>query len=274
MDSVQLYKRLDIGSAKPSSAELAAIAHHLVDFVEPDQHYDVSDFVRDADQAIATIISHDKLPVLVGGTGLYLRGLLNGLFHVPEVSMEVRQAVRQQLNDLGHQRFHDLLKKYDPATASRLHSNDSQRLCRAMEIYQATGTPWSTLLAQQQETSRAQRYRAIKIGLERPRQELYERINKRVDIMVAQGLLAEVEGLLRSYTGQEKALQTIGYRHMVHYIRGKYDWQECLRLLARDTRRYAKRQLTWFKADKEIQWFHPDQHQAILAAIQGGINGL
>ncbi|MEN8139795.1 MAG: tRNA (adenosine(37)-N6)-dimethylallyltransferase MiaA [Thermodesulfobacteriota bacterium] len=270
MDSMQIYQEMEIGTAKPTLAERAQIPHHLVDFVPPDAPYDASDFVRDAGKAIGAIRKRDHLPLLVGGTGLYLRALLDGIFTAPEIPADIRKGIRASLASLGNATLHAQLAELDPPSARRIHANDSQRLCRALEIVLATGTPWSTFLAReaQERGQGGQAYRAVKIGLERPRQELYQRINQRVEIMVEQGLRAEVEGLLAKYSPQEKALQAIGYRHMVNFLQGEWAWDECLRLLARDTRRYAKRQLTWFGRDPEISWFHPDDHRAILQAIR------
>ncbi len=271
MDSMQIFKEMDIGTAKPTEEEQAQIPHHLVDFVAPDCHYDVSDFVADAQRAIIDIRSRHHLPMLVGGTGLYLHGLLYGLFVAPEIPAAIRADIRQQLISKGNAVLHAELAMVDPPSAQRIHKNDSQRLCRALEIFTTTGIPWSDFLAKEQQMQKKPRYLAVKIGLERPREEIYERINRRVDIMIEQGLLAEVEDLLQRYSAEEKAMQSLGYRHMVQFLQGKWDWSETLRLLARDTRHYAKRQLTWFRRDKEILWFHPDDHEAILKAIRQGL---
>lgn len=268
MDSMQIYQEMNIGTAKPTVAEMAQLPHHLVDFVPPDRHYDVSDFVKDAQQAINEIRKRVHLPMLVGGTGLYLRGLIAGLFDAPQIPEQVRLAIRQQLQTNGNEKLYKQLQQVDQITAQRIHKNDSQRLCRALEIYAATGQTWSAFLREQQQQTQGPRYQVIKIGLIRPREELYARINKRVEIMVEQGLLAEVEGLLQRYGAEEKAMQALGYRHMVGFIQGKWTWDEAIRLLARDTRHYAKRQLTWFQREKEMEWFHPTDQQAILTTIQ------
>lgn len=270
MDSMQIYKYMDIGTAKPSLAERGRVPHHLVDYVEPDEVYHVSRFVDDARQAIAGITQRGRLPMLVGGTGLYLKGLLQGVFDIVEIPKEIRDSVQDDLRALGNEALYGELQRCDPATAARIHPNDSQRLARGIEIFRATGMPWSEHLARQQ--GNRQEFEVVKIGLERPRKELYGRINARVEKMVEEGLLAEVQGLLDMGFGPElAAMQAIGYRHMVEYLRGDWVWEEALRLMARDTRRYAKRQFTWFGRDPEICWFHPSDAAAVNRQVARGL---
>ncbi len=267
MDSMQIYRHMDIGTAKPTLAERCRVPHHLVDYVEPDEIYHVSRFVHDARQAIEEISSRGLLPILVGGTGLYMRGLLEGVFELPVIPAEVREKVRQDLQRLGNAAMFQELSVCDPASAARIHQNDSQRLARGVEIFRATGIPWSQHLQRQDKETHG--YEAVKIGLQRERRQLYERINSRVDIMIDQGLLAEVENLLAMGFGPELApMQSIGYRHMVQYIVGAWPWQEAVSLLARDSRRYAKRQFTWFGRDQDIEWFHPAQRQKIVHHLE------
>jgi tRNA dimethylallyltransferase len=262
MDSMQIYKYMDIGTAKPTLAERSRICHHLVDYVEPDEIYHVSRFVQDARAAIIDINSRGHIPMLVGGTGLYMRGLVNGVFELPDVPAQVRDQVRADLEEQGNAMMFQELRRCDPETASRIHQNDSQRLARGLEIFRTTGIPWAEHLNRQQEKSAE--FDVLKIGLRRNRDELYQRINTRVDMMIEQGLLAEVEHLLSRGFGPELgSMQSIGYRHMVNYIHKKWSWQEAVTLLARDTRHYAKRQFTWFGHDHAMHWFHPDEQQNI-----------
>ncbi len=262
MDSMQIYKYMDIGTAKATQAERSRIRHHLVDYVEPDGTYHVSRFVNDARQAIVDIASRGRIPMLVGGTGLYMRGLLQGVFELPDIPVEVRDQVRADLQRLGNARMHQELMRCDPDTAARVHQNDSQRLARGLEIFRATGTSWSEHLSRQQQE--IAEFDVLKVGLRRNRDELYQRINKRVDMMIDQGLLAEVEKLLSmGFDPGLGPMQSIGYRHMVQYIQEEWSWQDAVTLLARDTRHYAKRQFTWFGRDKAISWFHPDEGQEI-----------
>ncbi|MBU4260636.1 MAG: tRNA (adenosine(37)-N6)-dimethylallyltransferase MiaA [Proteobacteria bacterium] len=266
MDSMQIYKYMDIGTAKPTVAERRRVPHHLVDFVEPAELYNVGCYVSDARRVIKEVAGRSRLPMLVGGTGMYMTRLLDGIFELPDVPQKVRNQVQNLLQEKGHAYLHAELEKVDPQSAARIHHNDSQRLTRAMEIWQATGVPWSRHLQIEQEERAKQRagYEVLKIGLNRDRTELYARINKRVEIMVEQGILPEVENLLAmGYSRELNPMQSIGYKHMVNYIDKIWQWDESLAYLARDTRRYAKRQLTWFGRDEEINWFRPDDIEAV-----------
>lgn len=254
---MQIYKYMDIGTAKPTLAERACIRHHLVDYVEPDEIYHVSRFVSDARQAIADIASRGLIPMLVGGTGLYMRGLFDGVFELPDIPEKVRDQVRADLQEQGNAKMYEELVQCDPDAAARVHQNDSQRLARGLEIFRATGITWTEHLSRQHQDD--VEFDVLKIGLQRNRDELYQRINARVDMMIDQGLLAEVENLLSMGFGPELSpMQSIGYRHMMQYIQGEWSWHDALTFLARDTRHYAKRQLTWFGRDEGIHWFHPD----------------
>ncbi len=267
MDSMQIYKYMDIGTAKPTVSERATVPHHLVDYVEPDEDYHVNRFVEDARHAIKDIVHRGYLPMLVGGTGLYMRSLLEGVFEMPEIPSAIRSQVRKELANKGNAQLYKELFTCDPETAARIHENDSQRLARGIEIFRATGKSWTEHQANQQRSH--DEFKAVKIGLERDREELYQRINHRVDIMMELGLLAEVQGLLdRGFGADLSPMQSIGYRHMVNYINGSWTMEEALRLLARDTRHYAKRQFTWFGRDKDINWFHPNDYQNIEKLLE------
>ncbi len=266
MDSMQIYRYMDIGTAKPTLDERKKISHHLLDYVEPDESYNVSRFVRDAGRAIADIKSRNKIPLLIGGTGLYLQGLLEGIFPMPPVAGDIKQQVKNDLKKKGCRKLHAELELVDPLSAGRIHPNDSQRICRALEIYQATAIPWSTHLHCQQEELKQKNsnFTALKIGLNREREILYQRINERTGLMLAEGLLEEVKKLLTmGYSPELNAMRAIGYRHMVKYIQGEWSWEKAVELLARDTRRYAKRQYTWFRRDQDITWFGPEDEDAI-----------
>jgi len=271
MDSMQIYKYMDIGTAKPTIAEQQRVPHHLLDFVDPAEPYNVGCYVADARRVIKEIAARNRLPMLVGGTGLYMARLLDGIFELPEVPKEIRDKVQHILQEKGHSYLHAELQKVDPDSAARIHPHDSQRLTRAMEIWQATGVPWSRHLAIEQEERAKQRacFDVMKIGLNCDRTILYARINRRVEIMVEQGILQEVENLLAmGYARELNPMQSIGYKHMVNYIDKIWQWDESLVYLARDTRRYAKRQLTWFGRDGEINWFRPDEIEAVRLLLK------
>jgi len=268
LDSMQIYRHMDIGTAKATLEERARAPHHLLDVIEPDEEYHVARYVADATQACREIIARGNRPLLVGGTGLYLKGLLEGLFEIPAVPESVRASLRQRLTEEGRAVLFDELGLCDPESASRIHANDTHRLLRALEIFQATGRSWSEHLREHQ--IRPALTKVLRIGLLCERDALYERINLRVERMVAEGLLGEVEKLLAmGYDPSLKAMQSIGYRHMLQYLQGQWDWDETLFLLARDTRRYAKRQMTWFGNDPNIHWFAPTETEAIFNCVEG-----
>lgn len=257
-DSMQIYKHMNIGTAKPSKEELDQVRHHLVDCVDPKTEYDAGQYIRDAGAAIQDILSRKKLPIVAGGTGLYIRALLHGLFRSDPICEKTMEKLSSDLETDGPGELHDRLKLCDPEAAFKIHPNDAFRVIRALEIFLATGKKISDL--QTQHNFNANRYRAFKIGLSIDRQELYDRINQRVEIMVANGLLMEVKALLKKgYSFDLKPMKAIGYYHMALFIQGDISWDEAIRLLKRDTRRYAKRQFTWFNKDKEIHWLHPGQ---------------
>jgi tRNA dimethylallyltransferase len=265
VDSMQVYRFMDVGTAKATLAERARVVHHLIDVVFPDEEYNVARFAADATRAMAAIRGRGRLPLLVGGTGLYLKGLLKGLFAIKE-DHELRQRLQARAEEEGLAALHAELARCDPESAARVHPHDSYRILRALEIFQATGIPWSEHLASQEQAAAGQN--VLKIGLTCDREDLYQRIDRRVGLMVDQGLQQEVENLFAlGYGGELKSMQAIGYRHMVNYLAGTWSREESLLELARDTRRYAKRQFTWFRRDAEVAWYHPGQRQEIFAAI-------
>ncbi len=267
LDSMQIYRHMDIGTAKATSEERAMVPHHLLDVAAPDEEYHVARYVADATTACREIIARGNRPLLVGGTGLYLKSLLEGLFEIPAVPETVRANLKKRLLEEGRAVLFAELDLCDKKSASRIHPNDTHRLLRALEIFQATGRPWSEHLYKQQIQPALTK--VLQLGLFCERDTLYDRINLRVEQMVAAGLLAEVEKLLdMGYGSDLKSMQSIGYRHMLQYIQGHWDWEETIFLLARDTRHYAKRQMTWFGADPQIRWFAPVETMAIFACIR------
>ena len=268
LDSMQIYRHMDIGTAKATPEVRALVPHHLLDVVDPDEEYHVARYVADATEACRQIIARGNRPLLVGGTGLYLKGLLEGLFEIPAIPEAVRGNLGQRLAKEGRAVLFAELNQCDPESAVRIHPNDSHRLLRALEIFQATGRPWSEHLRTQQ--AQPALTKMLQIGLHCERGALYERINLRVEQMVEEGLLAEVEKLLAmGYDPGLKSMQSIGYRHMLQYLQGQWDWDETLFLLARDTRRYAKRQMTWFGNDPFIRWFAPTDTASIFDCVSG-----
>lgn len=286
LDSMQVYRHMDIGTAKPTLAERREIRHHLLDLVRPDEEYNVARYVVDAEQCCAEIASRGRVPILTGGTGLYLKGFQEGLFvmagdETPTVAEEpatatIRQTLQEDLREQGREALHARLAVVDPQSAARIHPNDTSRLLRALEVYERTGRPWSELLSRQKDSPSpaGERKTILKIGLMAERHWLYERINRRAGEMLRGGLINEVETLLGMGFGRElKPMQALGYRHVLEFIAGHWSQSRTLELLARDTRHYAKRQLTWFRRDAEITWFSPEQRGEITAHIERYLAG-
>ncbi|WP_054032573.1 tRNA (adenosine(37)-N6)-dimethylallyltransferase MiaA [Desulfatitalea tepidiphila] len=257
-DSMQIYRRMDIGTAKPTAEEKAVVPHHMVDIIAPDEPFDAAAYGRRADAIVTQLLADNKIAFVVGGTGLYIKALIYGLFKGRTVDDRVRQTLQARLADEGAPALYDALKDRDPSAAARIHPNDTYRILRALEVVETTGRAISEF-HEAHHFGKA-RYRGSYIGLTLPREQLYARIDGRVDAMIAAGLLEEVRGLLASGYGPElKSMQSLGYRHMIAYIQGELTWDEALRTLKRDHRRYAKRQLTWFKAVDGMHWLAPDE---------------
>ncbi len=260
MDSVQVYRFMDIGSAKPSREEQKKVRHHLIDIVDPDEQYSAASFVRDCLHAVEDICHQGKTPLITGGTGLYLSCLINGLFETIHVKDEVRETLKKELRARGLKALHQELATVDPTAAKRIHPNDRQRILRGLEIHRGTGTPWSEHLQRQKDQGPSVRFsRLYCMGLECERSLLYKRIDQRTEQMLEQGLVDEVAGLRRMGYGPElSSMQSIGYRHVNRYLDSDYAFTSMVNDLARDTRRYAKRQMTWFRKQASLRWY--DRH--------------
>ena len=256
VDSMQVYKYMDIGTAKILEEERAEIVHHLIDIIEPDKNYDAVQFTQDALTAIRKIHLKEKVPLLTGGTGLYYKSLIDGIFPGIASDNVIRKQLIDRLKNEGPDVLHDELKVCDCISASKIHKNDTHRLLRALEIYYLTGKPWSLFLeAEENTTGHVKLTNTLEIGLQCSRDILYERINLRTRQMIGDGLEEEVRGLLNMGYGRDlKSMGSIGYRHMIKFIFKEWSYEEMERLLARDTRRYAKRQGTWFSKMKNIHW--------------------
>jgi len=261
-DSRQVYRRLDIGSAKPTAQQRAAVAHHVVDVVDPNETFDCASFRRLALEAIADITHRGKRVLIVGGTGLYIKVLLHGLFDAPSRNPAIRARLlraEEEMPGILHQR----LRTVDPQSAARLHPHDHIRLIRALEVFELTGRPISFWHAQHHFSNG--RFDARVFGLSLPRNELYARINARCQAMINQGLVDEVRQLYADgYDPELPALRSPGYREIGDHLRGCCDLPTAVAHMARATRRLAKRQLTWFRADSQIVWCAPDIDQLYL----------
>jgi len=269
MDSMQVYRFMDIGTAKVSRAERRQVVHHLIDILDPDEQYDAARFVRDALAAIKLISSRGKIPLITGGTGLYLSSLINGLFADIDVKDEVRKNLQERLKIEGREALHRELLQVDRESGERIHLNDTQRLLRGLEIFHSTNTPWSEHLRRQSLTPRHPVLtRMLHLGLTCDRDLLYERIKIRTIRMMQEAFKAEVESLLdRGYPRDLPSMQSIGYRHMNACIAGEWDLDTATHALIQDTRRYAKRQMTWFRRHRELHWYDIQRAGEALADI-------
>ncbi len=252
-DSMQVYRYMDIGTAKPTREERKRVTHHLIDIVTPDQPFHAGLYRALGRKTIDFLHEHQKPIWVVGGTGLYIKSLTQGLFASPKIDPEIREHLKQEAKVKGADLLYQRLREVDPKTASKLHPHDLVRTIRALEVFDATGIPISFFREQHRFGERP--YLTFKIGLEMNREELYRRIEERVDRMIEQGFLQEVEGLLEMGYGAElNPMQSLGYKQVVRFIRKEIGWVEAVREMKRDTRHYAKRQWTWFKADLETSW--------------------
>lgn len=266
-DSMQLYRRMDIGTAKVTPAEAEGIVHHMIDIAEPNESYSVSRYVEDAAKCVDDILSRGKLPIIAGGTNLYIDSLISGRdFADNEGDNALRGELDRQYDALGGEKMLETLRGFDPERAAKLHPADRRRIIRAIEVFKLTG---KTITQHDLETQqRPPRYDAAIIALDfEDRAMLYERIDRRVDLMVREGLFAEVEGLLAEGLSDEcTAMQAIGYKEPAAYLRGEITKDEAIELIKRESRRYAKRQLTWLRRSKDIFWIRwgasPDFQEA------------
>lgn len=252
-DSMQVYRGMDIGTAKPTPQERKRVRHHLLDVVDPDESFNVADYVALAEAVLNELKSRQVVPLLTGGTGLYIDALLDGfLFPDTPADPHIRTELEEQAKRDPLSLYQEL-QEVDPVSAERLHPNDLRRIIRALEVYRRTGEAISAL--QQKRAQQQRPYNPLYVGLTRDRKELYSRINERVELMLRRGLVDEVKMLLEKYPHQPTALQALGYKEIAGYLRGEMTLQEAVELLKRDTRRYAKRQLSWFRRNKRIHWF-------------------
>jgi tRNA dimethylallyltransferase len=274
-DSLQVYRYLDIGTAKPSPEERRRIPHHLIDIVNPDEHFDAGTYQEMADSVIQNLWERNVVPLVVGGTGLYIRALTRGICQIPEDEDQtrkdqIRKELKTRLQTDGLAVLYGELQKVDPVLAASLHPSDTQRILRGLEVFLLTGKPLSYF--QKQHRFATERYRSIKIFLYRDRKELAERIETRTLEMIEQGLCEEVERILSmGYSPDLKPLQSIGYRQIIEHIQGRMTLDEAIKDIQRETRQYAKRQLTWFRKEPGFQWVNANQKDEVFKIVDGGV---
>jgi len=253
-DSVAVYRGMELGTAKPTLAERALVPHHLIDVANPDEPFTAGAYMRAARTALAEIAARGRMPIVTGGTGLYLRALTEGLFAGPERQTDLRTRLRQSAERRGEQWLHRLLIRLDPATASRIHANDTPKLIRAIEVCLASRRPMSQVLAAvETKNDPLTGFRLLRIGLNPPRAELYARLNQRCAAMFAAGLVEETRALLARY-GPVKALDSLGYRQAHCVLQGLWSTEEAIEKAQQGHRNYAKRQLTWFRREPDVCW--------------------
>lgn len=265
-DSMQIYKYMDIGTAKPTQEEMQGIKHYLLDFVEPNQRYSVAEFKKDAEKSIEEILNKGKVPIIVGGTGLYVDSLIYGIeYQEIKFDEKYREELEKRAEAEGLENLYNEAKQIDPQAIEKISENDKKRILRILEIYKATGKNKTEQEIESRKNGVKYDYKVFAINMER--KKLYERINARVDIMIEHGLIQEVQNLLKRYAEFPTAMQGLGYKEVVEYLNGKISKEEMIEEIKRETRRYAKRQLTWFRKNKQTIWIESHDLQKILNEI-------
>ena len=263
-DSMQVYRYLDIGTAKPTPDEQKKVKHHLIDILYPDEEFSAALFRQEAGEAISNVDGQGKVAIVAGGTGLYIKALTGGLFKGPGADQELRRVLKKKAVLAGNDCLYRELSELDPVTAARLHPNDSSRIIRAIEVCRLTKKPLSEY--HEKHGFKDSPFDTFKIGLYIDRQDIYSRIEKRVDRMIAIGLVDEVKCLLdMGYTRDLNSMQGLGYKQITGYLLGEFSLDEAISQVKQGTKRYAKRQMTWFRADPEINWYgYPYDYSRII----------
>lgn len=266
-DSRQFFKEMHIGTAKPSPEELRQVKHHFVNSHSIHDKFNAGDFEREALEKMESLFQQHHCLIMTGGSGLYINAVTEGMADIPEIDMSIREKLNERLEKEGLETLVNELQHLDPEYYNIVDLKNPHRVTRALEVCIGTGKKYSEL---RKNAKKNRDFEVIKIGLNRPREELYERINQRMDLMIEQGLFEEAEQLYPYKS--HYALQTVGYKEIFDFIDGKYDKEEAVRLLKRNSRRYAKRQMTWFGKDQDIVWFHPNDYQGIVNYVKETIN--
>ena len=272
-DSMQIYKDMDIGTAKPSIEEMDGVKHYLIDNVSPTIRYSVANYKKDALNAIEEILKKGKTPIIVGGTGLYVDSLVNGIeYDDLEIDLEYRQQLEQEAKEKGLEELYNKAIQIDAEAMKKISPNDKKRIFRVLEIYHSTGKTKTEQEIESREKENPYEYVVFAINMDR--EKLYERINKRVDIMIENGLVDEVKSLINKYDELPTAIQGLGYKEVVSYLNNEITYEEMIEKIKQETRRYAKRQLTWFRRNKQIIWLDGlENMQNNLQIILKGVNG-
>ena len=261
-DSRQFYKEMNIGTAKPSFSEMKEVKHHFINSHSVSDYYSAGDFERDVETFLETYFKKNKIVIMTGGSGLFIKSITDGLDTMPEAPLELRNSLMERLANEGILVLQNELLELDAETYQTIDVSNSQRVIRALEVCLSTGKPFSYF---QKNIEKKHKYKIIKVGLERTRLELYERINQRVDAMIEEGLIKEVANL--KIFESQNALQTVGYKEVFSFLREEINFEKMVELIKRNTRRYAKRQITWFKNQDTFQWFNPEEEDLVLDYI-------
>lgn len=272
-DSMQIYKDMDIGTAKPSIEEMDGVKHYLIDNVSPTIRYSVANYKKDALNAIEEILKKGKTPIIVGGTGLYVDSLVNGIeYDDLEIDLEYRHQLEREAEEKGLEELYNKAIQIDAEAMKKISPNDRKRILRVLEIYHSTGKTKTEQEIESREKENPYEYVVFAINMDR--EKLYERINKRVDIMIENGLVDEVKSLINKYDELPTAIQGLGYKEVVSYLNNEITYEEMIEKIKQETRRYAKRQLTWFRRNKQIIWLDGlENMQNNLQIILKGVNG-
>lgn len=270
-DSMQIYKEMNIGSAKPTKEEMEGIPHYLLDFVSPKERYSVADYKKEATKAIEEILKKGKTPIVVGGTGLYIDALIYNIDY-PEIEFDetYRKQLERRVEQEGLPSLYEEATQIDEQAMKRISPNDQKRILRVLEVYHQTGKTKTEqeVMSRQKEVP----YDYQVYALTMPREQLYDRINKRVDIMLEQGLVEEVKKILETYPEFPTAMQALGYKEIKEYLEGNVEKEEAIETIKQETRRYAKRQLTWFRKNKQTKWLDANQNKENIKIILEGMN--
>jgi tRNA dimethylallyltransferase len=274
-DSVAMYREFDIGTAKPSLEERARAPHHLFDYVDPTQDVTAGEYARQAREVLAEINSRHRLPIVVGGTGLYLRALLDGLFPGPQRSEDLRERLRERAASRGSNHLHRILRRLDGAAADKIHPNDVPKLIRAIEVCLASRQKMSELWQEGRDALRG--FRILRLGLDPDRAALYGRINERARVMFETGLIEETRKLLEKYGESARPMASLGYNQVAQLVRGELTREQALQAAQQAHRNYAKRQMTWFRREPEVSWLtgfgdEPQIHEGAMALVRNSLS--
>ncbi len=269
-DSRQIYKYMDIGTAKPNDEELAAVPHHFIDIQRPDEVYSAGQFGRDARRCIDDILARGKQAIVAGGSGLYIRGLVDGFSGQRVADAGIKKRLKKEADEMGIALLYQRLQKVDPKAAEQLHATDTQRILRALEVFEISGKPWSELIKNKPEPAA---FKPVMVALNMEREKLYGRIERRVDNMVSLGLVEEVRKLENMGYGPDlNALRSVGYQEVFQYFSGELEHAQMVALIKQKTRNYAKRQLTWFRKDQRYHWFDMEAFANVEALAEQILN--